>query len=539
MRFGPIRIDEAEGTILAHGLKLPGIAYRKGRVLSADDIAVLRNAGIGEVVAAKLEADDIPENEAAHTLARALAGDGVEVAAPFTGRCNLFAGKAGLVRIDAGLIASLNAVDEAITVATLADYAQAPARGMLATIKIIPFAAPRAALRKCLALAGASKAVRLAPFEAKRAALLQTKLPGLKPSVLEGTEAATRARMAALGGELAAARQCDHSVGAVASRLRELAAEGYDPILVLGASAVVDRRDVIPAAIEVAGGRIDRFGMPVDPGNLLLMGTIGSLRVIGLPGCARSPKLNGFDWVLQRHAAGLEIDSSAIAGLGVGGLLAEIPRPTPRAGTKVPTAPRVCAVVLAAGKSSRMAPANKLFVQIDGISLLDHAVEAATGSSCVDTVVVIGNEATRARAGLAGRSVRIVENKDYAQGLATSLRAGIAAVPADCDAVVVLLGDMPQVTANHVDRLIAAFAPHEGRAICVATRTAKRGNPVLWARTYFDEMLALDGDQGARALIRKHEDAVCEVEMDDDGVLVDLDTPEALAAFHAAREKRA
>ncbi len=539
MRFGPTRIDEAEGTILAHGLKLPGLAFRKGRVLSAEDVAVLRNAGIGEVVAARLETDDVPENEAAQALARALAGDGVEVAAPFTGRCNLFARAPGLARIDAKLIGALNAIDEAITVATLDDYAHAPARGMLATIKIIPFAAPRAALRKCLALAAEAKAVRLAPFAAKRAALLQTVLPGLKPSILDNTEAATRTRMASIGGELAATQRCDHAVGAVASRLREFAAQGYDPILLLGASAVVDRRDVLPAAIEVAGGHIDRFGMPVDPGNLLLLGTIGTQRVIGLPGCARSPKLNGFDWVLQRHAADLPVDDGAIAGLGVGGLLAEIPRPTPRAGTAVPTAPRVCAIVLAAGKSSRMAPANKLFVEIDGLSLLDRAVEAATGSTCVDTVVVIGNEAARARAGLAGRKVRIVENKDFAQGLATSLRAGIAAVPADCDAAVVLLGDMPQVTAQHVNRLLAAYAPGEGRSICVATRVGKRGNPVLWSRSYFDEMLALDGDQGARALIRRHEDAVCEVEMDDDGVLLDLDTPEALAAFVAGKGKRA
>jgi molybdenum cofactor cytidylyltransferase len=539
MRFGPTRIDEAEGAILAHGLKLPGIAYRKGRVISAADVAALRAAGIGEIVAARLEADDVPENEAAQALAKALAGDGVEVAAPFTGRCNLFARAPGLARVDAGLVAAINAVDEAITLATLDDFAPVPARGMLATVKIIPFAAPRAALRKCLALAAAAKAVSLAPYAATRAALLQTTLPGLKPSILENTEAATRARMASLGGTLAAARTCDHAAGAVAARLRELAAEGYDPILVLGASAVVDRRDVIPVAVEAAGGKVERFGMPVDPGNLLLLGAIGAQRVVGLPGCARSPKLNGFDWVLQRLAAGLPVDGGTVAGMGVGGLLAEIPRPSPRAGTATPTAPRVCAIVLAAGKSSRMAPANKLFVEIDGLSLLDRAVEAATGSSCVDTLVVIGNEAPRARAALAGRKVRIVENPDFAQGLATSLRTGIAAVPAECDAAVVLLGDMPQVTAAHVDRLVAAFAPHEGRAICVATRAAKRGNPVLWSRAHFAEMLALDGDQGARALIRRHEDEVCEVEMDDDGVLVDLDTPEALAAFRAGQGKSA
>ncbi len=539
MRFGPTRIDEAEGAILAHSLKLPGLAFRKGRVLSAADVASLRNAGIGEVVAARLEATDVPEDEAAFALARAIAGDGVEVAAPFTGRCNLFARASGLAGIDADIISAINRVDEAITVATVEDMALAPARAMLATVKIIPFAAPRASLQRCLDIARKAKAIAHAPFVPLTAALVQTTLPGLKASILDKTEEATRARLTALGGTLSASPRCDHAVGALAQRLRDLAATDADPILVLGASAVVDRRDVIPAAIEIAGGRIERFGMPVDPGNLLLLGSLAGKRVVGLPGCARSPKLNGFDWVLQRLAADLPVDGPDIAAMGVGGLLAEIPRPTPRDGSALPTAPRVCAVVLAAGRSSRMAPANKLFVEIDGIPLIDRAVEAATGSGCVDTVVVVGNEAQRARQALAGRKVRIVENRNFAEGLASSLRAGIAAVPADCDAAVVLLGDMPGVKAAHVDRLIAAFAPHEDRAICVATRQGKRGNPVLWSNAYFEDMRALEGDQGARALIRRHEAKVCDVEMEDDGVLVDLDTPEALAAYRSAQETKA
>jgi molybdenum cofactor cytidylyltransferase len=540
VEFGPVRVEEAEGAILAHGLKLPGLALRKGRVLSAADIDAIRAAGPGEVVVARLDPDDMPENEAASVLARALAGPGVDVAAPFTGRCNLFASEAGLARIDAALIDAINAVDEAVTVATLPDAAAAPARGMLATIKIIPFAAPRAAVKRCLALAADRKAVRLAAYRPARAALVQTTLPGLKPSILANTEAATRARLATLGGTLVSAETCDHAVGALAAKLRALAHGAADPILVLGASAVVDRRDVIPMAILAAGGTVERFGMPVDPGNLLLLGALAGKRVIGLPGCARSPKLNGFDWVLQRLAAGVALDGPAIAAMGVGGLLAEIPRPLPRSGEAagLPTAPRVCAVVLAAGKSSRMAPANKLFLEIDGRSLLARAVDAATGSACVASVVVVGNDAARARAELSARGVRIVENRDYAAGLATSLRAGIAAVPEDCDAAVILLADMPQVGAAHVDRLIAAYAPHEGRSVCVATRRGKRGNPVLWDRAHFAEMATLDGDQGARALIRRHEDRVCEVEMDDDGVLVDLDTPEALAAYRAAQEKR-
>jgi molybdenum cofactor cytidylyltransferase len=539
VRFGTLSLDRAEGAVLAHSLKRPGIALRKGRRLSADDIAALRAAGVGEIVAAQFDDSDVPEDAAAHALAQTLAGPGVVVAAPFTGRCNLFAAAPGLARVDAAAVAAINAIDEAITLATLADFAPAPARGMLATIKIIPFAAPKAALDACIAIAERQPVVSHVPYGALRAALLQTTLPGTKKSVLDSTEGATAVRLASLGGTLAHMRRTPHEVGALAREIAAAATMQFDPILVLGASAIVDRHDVIPAAIEAAGGRIERFGMPVDPGNLLLLGSIGPVRVVGLPGCARSPKLNGFDWVLQRFAAGLPVDAAAIAAMGVGGLLAEIPRPTPRAGTATQSAPRIAAIVLAAGKSSRMAPANKLFVQIDGRSLIEHAVAAATGSQAATTVVVLGNEADRVRAILAGRAATLVDNPDYASGLASSLRAGLAAVPADCEGAVVLLADMPGVTSAHVDRLIAAFSPLEGRAICVAARNGKRGNPVLWAQRFFAEMAALEGDQGARGLVRRHEESVCEVDMPDDGVLTDLDTPEALGAYRAALGKSA
>jgi molybdenum cofactor cytidylyltransferase len=539
VRFGTLSLDRAEGAVLAHSLKRPGIALRKGRRLSADDIAALRAAGVGEIVAAQFDDSDVPEDAAAHALAQALAGPSVVVAAPFTGRCNLFAAAPGLARVDAAAVAAINAVDEAITLATLADFAPAPTRGMLATIKIIPFAAPKAALDACIAIAERQPVVSHVPYGALHAALLQTTLPGTKETVLDSTEGATAVRLASLGGTLAHVRRTPHEVGALAREIAAAATMQFDPILVLGASAIVDRHDVIPAAIEAAGGRIERFGMPVDPGNLLLLGRIGPVRVVGLPGCARSPKLNGFDWVLQRFAADLPVDAAAIAAMGVGGLLAEIPRPTPRAGTATQSAPRIAAIVLAAGKSSRMAPANKLFVEIDGRSLIEHAVAAATGSQAATTVVVLGNEADRVRAILAGRAATLVDNLDYASGLASSLRVGLAAVPADCEGAVVLLADMPGVTSAHVDRLIAAFAPLEGRAICIAARNGKRGNPVLWAQRFFAEMAALEGDQGARGLVRRHEESVCEVDMPDDGVLTDLDTPEALGAYRAALGKSA
>jgi molybdenum cofactor cytidylyltransferase len=537
MKFGEMPLAEAEGALLAHGVSGEGFSFRKGRRLDRADIDALARSGRASIVAAHLEHDDVAEDAAATAVARAIAGGNLLVSAAFTGRANLYATASGLVVYDAAALDAVNAVDESITVALLPPYAPIAPRQMAATVKIIPFAAPRGALDAVLdRVATAAPFLRVAPFQPVRAALIQTRLPGTKPSVLAKTVEATRARLVALGGSLAADEIVAHENGAVAAALARAAAGGAELLLVLGASAVVDRRDVIPSAIVDAGGAVHHFGMPVDPGNLLLFGTLAGRPVIGLPGCARSPKLNGFDWVLQRVAAGLPVGRAEIMRMGAGGLLSEIPtRPLPRQSAspapQPPRQPRIAAIVLAAGRSSRMAPANKLLVEVDGVAMARRAVDAALASQAVATVVVLGNDAARVRRVLDGCQATIVDNPDFAAGLSSSLRAGVAALPADLDGVLVLLGDMPRVTPAHLDRLIAAFAPAEGRAICIPTHRAKRGNPILWDARFLPEMRALDGDQGARGLIGRHADQVCEVEMPDDGVLLDVDTPSALAAL--------
>jgi molybdenum cofactor cytidylyltransferase len=542
MIFGEMPLDEAEGAILAHALSGEGFAFRKGRVLDRTDLAAIARSGRARVVAARLEADDVAEDAAAAAIARAIAGDNLLVSAAFTGRANLYATASGLVVYDPAALDAVNAVDEAITLALLPPHAPVTPRQMAATVKIIPFAVPRLALDAVLArVASMSPFARVAPFRPLHAALVQTRLPGTKPGVLAKTVDATRARLAALGGSLDRDVIVAHDMTAVADALTEAARAGSDLLLVLGASAVVDRRDIVPAAIEAAGGSVAHFGMPVDPGNLLLFGTLDGRPVIGLPGCARSPKLNGFDWVLQRVAAGLPIGRADIMRMGAGGLLSEIPsRPLPRQSAapapQPPRQPRIAALVLAAGRSSRMAPANKLLIEVDGVPMARRAVDAALASQAVATIAVIGNEAARVRQAFAGCDIVIVENPDFADGLSSSLRAGLASLPDGIDGVLVLLGDMPRITAAHLDRLIAAFAPDEGRAICIPTHRAKRGNPILWDARFLPDMRTLDGDQGARGLIGRHADQVCEVEMPDDAVLLDVDTPGALAAL---REKSA
>jgi len=533
MQFGPIPVEGAAGAILAHAVRAGDALFRKGRVLSAADVAALRAAGHARVVAARLDADDIPEDDAAARIAAKLAGAGVRVGAAFTGRTNLHATADGLAAIDAARVDAINAIDESVTVATLMPYAHVTPRQMVATVKIIPFAAPRRAVEAVEAILDGAPAVRVAAFAPKRMALISTRLPQTKESILDKNRAALDARVKALGSQIVFERRVAHDATALSDALRAASVEGADPILVFGASAITDRRDVIPAAVVAAGGAIVHFGMPVDPGNLLLTGKLDGRDVVGLPGCARSPKLNGVDFVLRRLAAGLPVGRAEIAAMGVGGLLMEIPtRPQPREERPlaVPKAPKIGAVVLAAGLSSRMG-SNKLLADVRGKPMVRHAVEAAVASHADPVVVVTGHAADRVKAALAGLAVQFAHNPDYAEGLSASLKRGLNALPDDCDGALVMLGDMPGVTAALLDKTIAAFDPAEDRAIVVATRHGKRGNPVLWARRFFPEMLAIEGDVGARALIGAYGDLVCEVEAADDAPLTDIDTPEALAAY--------
>jgi molybdenum cofactor cytidylyltransferase len=539
MQFGEVPVAEAEGAILVHSLRLGKTALRKGRVLSAPDIAEIAGAGIDEITIVRLEPGDVREDPAASRIAAAAAGPGVTTALAFTGRANLFSEAKGVLVFDRDRLDRLNLVDEAVTIGTLPPYAVVEPKQMVATVKIIPFAVPEDAVARCAAIAAeGGPLLRVAAFRKLAVGMVQTRLPGLKESILDKTREVTIGRLDALGCTLAFEHRCAHRTAALATEITAAIGD-VELLLIHGASAIVDRRDVIPAAIEAAGGTIDHFGMPVDPGNLLLLGHVQGKPVLGLPGCARSPKVNGFDWVLERIVAGLPVGRREIMSMGAGGLLAEIPTrglkreqagaaPDAKPVAKVPPGPRIAALLLAAGKSSRMGT-NKMLEEIDGRPMVARTAQRLLASRARPIIAVLGNQADDVDAALGKLPIERVRNPDFAQGLSTSLKRGLAALPSEVDGVVVCLGDMPLIAGRDLDRLIAAFNPLEGRAIILPTRHGARGNPVLWARQFVPEMMALAGDQGARKLVEEHADLVAEVEMDNDAVLIDIDTPQALA----------
>jgi molybdenum cofactor cytidylyltransferase len=323
MRFGPVAVSEAQGAILAHSVPLPEGRLRKGCLLGPTEIALLHKLGLTEVIVARLDASDMHEDEAALAVAQALVPDplaaGLRLKPVGTGRVNIHTAATGLAEIMADRVMALNAVDPMITLATVPCWQRLAEGEMVATVKVIAYAVDRASVEA--ACAAGADALRAKPVALSRAALIQTVTDA------DDGETGHRAilkRLTALNVQMQPKHIVAHRQTDIAAALASVT--GVDLILILTASATSDPHDVAPEAVRQAGGSIERFGMPVDPGNLLFLGQLKGIPVVGLPGCARSPALNGADWVMERLICGVPVTSADIAGMGVGGLLKEIPQ---------------------------------------------------------------------------------------------------------------------------------------------------------------------------------------------------------------------
>jgi molybdenum cofactor cytidylyltransferase len=530
MKFGPASPADAIGGVTVHTLRQGSLVLKKGTTIGPDEVEALTRAGVKEVVVVRLEDGDVSEDAAAASIAQAVAGEGISVERAFTGRANLFAAAAGVLVVDRAAVDRINGVDEAITFATLAAYKPVVEGEMVATVKLIPFGV-EAKLRDAAVAATAGGALRIAPYTVKRVGIISTLLPGLAPKVIEKTLRVTADRLAPAGAAIMAERRVPHDEKVLAKAIQELLGLGAELVIVFGASAIADRRDVIPAAVTTIGGAIEHFGMPVDPGNLLLIANAGGVPILGAPGCARSPVENGFDWVLTRLLAGLKVTRGELTVMGVGGLLMEIvTRPQPRTNFETDGNRNVAAIILAAGRSTRMGGPNKLLADLGGKPLVRTVTEQALASKVQSVIVVTGHQAEQVEKALQGLKVKFVRNPDFAEGLAGSVKTGIAAVADNADGAVVCLGDMPLISSNLIDRLIEAFAPDRGHLIAVPVSDNKRGNPVLWSRRFFNELMTLNGDIGARHLIARHSEAVAEVPVEGFGAFLDIDTPQTLEA---------
>ena len=431
MKFGPMPLDEAEGAILAHGVKADNVVLKKATKLTADHIDKLKAANIHEVVVALLDPDDATEDDAAWQISISIAGEGFEPRSVSTGRVNLHAVSAGLFVVDAEMVNRLNAIDPSITIATLRNHTSVAAGQMIATVKIIPFAVPGGLVEMARQAAGDGRMLEVHPFQPSSIGLIQTTLGGTRENVLDKTVRITEARLARSGSEIAGKVRCKHDIAALAEAIRD-ASTDCDLVIVFGASATSDPNDVIPASISASGGEVLHVGMPVDPGNLITVGERHGVPVIGAPGCARSPKENGFDWVLDRLLAGISVTSADIEAMGVGGLLGEISaRPRPREIHAAKDKPKIHAILLAAGQSTRMGGPNKLLATFDGVPLVRRSCMTLVETGLPVTVVT-GHQSERIEKALAGLDVSFVRNEEFATGLSSSLKTGTRAVSRRC-----------------------------------------------------------------------------------------------------------
>lgn len=523
MKFEDRDINECEGWALAHSLTISGKRLPKSSVLTAAMIRELRKNSVTKAQVFKLDPGDMDEDSAALEAANLIAGENIEVKPAGRGRANLIARADGVFLPD-NAVDFINELDDAFSAACKRPFARVSSGELVATIKIVPYAIPGHVLRvdkpapKC----------RVARFNAFRANLLSTGDP-----VAEKTIGVLTSRLNRVKGELQTHLTTEHSVSDVAAALSTM--PDSDLVLLLGASAISDRRDVLPAALENAGGTIIKLGMPADPGNLLMLAQIEGKTVIGLPGCARSPALNGFDWILERFAAGLPLGRTEITGMGTGGLLKESAgRPAPRntrSRSGKSAVRQIAAIVLAAGRSSRSGNSHKLLGKVGDKTVIEtttHTLHAAD----IDTVFLITGANHERISGSAMQSgMQLVHNGNFAAGMGSSLAAGISALPPESDHAFVCLGDMPFIRTSTFKTLKAEAEQRPVRTIFVPTFNGKRGHPVLWGRAFFDALAGLNGDVGGKRLLEEYADAVVEVPVDDPGILIDLDTPELLAQF--------
>ena len=590
MIFGKVRSCDALNGILAHSLKTPGGKIRKGTTLNEEHLKFLLSHDINEVTVAKLEEDDIHEDEAARQLAEALVGQGIRLGRASTGRVNCFANVTGLLTIPRNRILACNTVSESVTISTLSENRWVEAGKMVSTIKIIPYAVSKDTLRFAIdagqdqtpIVTGSSQiehnnnntrqtlASQLCvhqPLKGK-AHLVQTIMPDTSPTLLRKTEQVTKRRLNLRNMQLEHSSQCTHDTHQLTTHLKEIVAQNHtntNPnspivphwILISGASAISDRNDVIPQAVVLAGGTVSRCGIPVDPGNLLMLGQVDQSIVIGIPGCARSPKHNGLDLFMDRLSCNLPITDHWISSLSIGGLIDEIiDRPQPRAkkvsaslttGTR-PTDPsrEVTAILLAGGSSKRFGADNKLLAPYRGKPLIFHTLDAIVAASISRLMIVLGHDANELRIRCEhyldtqptnhSTPVEFVINADFESGMGSSLRAGISSLLSNTadnaseytHAALVCLADMPNISTNTYNRLITAMSD-KAYAAFLPVYQGQRGNPVLFMPELFDLLLDVSGDVGARYLLRANDDVVSEVSVSDAGIIVDYDTPEQLA----------
>ena len=329
MKFAPVPLSNSRGKILGHNIADANgrRLLRKGKPLTDEDLEKLRALGRTSVYVAELEPDDVDENQAARRVAEAICGPGLHIPGVASGRANLLSDEIGVLRIDIKRLMGINECN-GITLSTLATHSPVHARQIVATVKIIPYAVPEPVIRMAEEIAaGGEQVVRVDALPARSVGMILSGSTSIHARLISDF-APLKDRIENLGSSVTrtdfVALEDEPDEAALAEMLQQQVASGIGMVLLAGETAIMDSHDIVPRAIERAGGHVESVGAPVDPGNLLMLAYLNDVPVVGAPGCARSRKTNIVDWILPRLLVGDRLTRKDIIELGHGGLLQDI-----------------------------------------------------------------------------------------------------------------------------------------------------------------------------------------------------------------------
>ncbi len=322
-------LSEAEGKILGHNIAGANgqRILRKGKPLTDEDLGKLRALGRASVYVAQMEDDDVDENKAARRVAEAVCGPGLHITGVASGRANLLADEQGILRIDVERLTKINECN-GITLTTLKTHSPVHARQIVATIKIIPYAVPESIVSLAEGIAsGGRPIVRVDSLPSQSVGMVLSGSNSLRQRLVSDF-APLRDRIERLGSTISrtdfVALDDEEDETALSAMLQQHVSTGTKLILIAGETAIMDTHDIVPRAVERAGGHVESVGAPVDPGNLLMLAYLNDVPIIGAPGCARSRKTNIVDWILPRLLVGDRLTRRDIVELGHGGLLQDV-----------------------------------------------------------------------------------------------------------------------------------------------------------------------------------------------------------------------
>ena len=540
MKIESLVPQKSIGSVLAQTYNSPGKTVSKGTLITKEIIAFFKTGNVKTILCAVPEEGDIHEDEAAEAISSAIDKNHIYAEKASTGRVNFKSQSLCLVRYERDLIKEVNLVDESIAFSIVEHNQLLAKNDLIATLKIIPFFTQKKYVDQVISKLAKNELFKTHCLNKKEVSLIQTSFDWQKKSIFKATSNVTRNRLEALDCSLNQEKLIRHDYEVLRSEIKSSIESGIDILLLSGASAIIDRSDYIPKAILSEGGEIIQYGLAVDPGNLLLLGKIGKTTIIGMPGCARSPKLNGFDWVLQLLMADIPVVKEELAEMGAGGLLMEIAsRPLPRALAKSVNKreKKIMGVILAAGNSTRMGKDNKLLKNIDGVPLIRNIALEITKSDLDSCSIVLGYQSDKVADVIKDLNINLILNPLWKEGQASSLKAALNSLTSSYSDLLIMLGDLPGIKSGHINRIIEEHLSSENRSskITIPSFKGVTGNPVIWGRSFFHDLSKLEGDVGGRVLFGQHPAAINLIEMDDPSVVTDTDTPEDFDNFLSNR----